>query len=139
MNELLKDSIFENRIIYHVKGKQKGPTLVFFAGIHGNEQAGVNALKSALPQIDKQTVYGEIYGIYGNINALEQNKRYIDDDLNRIWTTKHINQLSFKKNYSNEEREQIAIYKFISGILKKTKNLFILLIFIQLQAKHFLL
>ena len=56
MNELLKDSIFENRIIYHVKGKQKGPTLVFFAGIHGNEQAGVNALKRALPQIDKQTV-----------------------------------------------------------------------------------
>ncbi|MDA8874140.1 succinylglutamate desuccinylase/aspartoacylase family protein [Winogradskyella sp.] len=122
MNELLKDSIFENRIIYHIKGKQKGPTPVFFAGIHGNEQAGVNALKSALPQIDKQTVCGEIYGIYGNINALEQNKRYIDDDLNRIWTTKHINQLSFKKNYSSEEREQIAIYKFISGILKKNKE-----------------
>ena len=34
-----------NRVIFKIKGKQPGPTIVFFGGIHGNEPAGVIALK----------------------------------------------------------------------------------------------
>ena len=122
MSELTKKAIIEKRIIYHVKGKHQGPTLVFFAGIHGNEQAGVKALKSILPKIDKQNTYGEIYGIYGNINAIEQNKRYIESDLNRIWTTKHLDELKDKMYHINEEKEQKDIYKLISNILSTNEQ-----------------
>lgn len=118
---ILKENLtIEKRIIYHKKGKFRGPTLVFFAGIHGNEQAGVKALKNVLPQLNEHNIYGEVYGIYGNINAIQQNKRYIDNDLNRIWTISLLNQLKNKEKYTSEEKEQIAIYELISEILSNT-------------------
>ncbi|MBT8245883.1 succinylglutamate desuccinylase/aspartoacylase family protein [Winogradskyella sp.] len=114
----LKDSpTLEKRIIHHVRGQSKGPTLVFFGGIHGNEKAGVEALKNVLPQLKKDNICGQIFGVYGNIKAINQNKRYIDKDLNRIWTTQFLNDLEDKTIYSQEEQEQKALFKFISGLL----------------------
>ena len=39
------------RIIGHVSGKETGPTLVFFGGIHGNEPSGVDALEHVFAQL----------------------------------------------------------------------------------------
>ena len=66
------------RVFYHIKGKQPGATIVFFAGIHGNEFAGVNALNEVLPTLNSDEICGEIIGVYGNIKALKENKRFID-------------------------------------------------------------
>ena len=43
--ELIED-LDTIRIIGHIKGRQPGPTLVFFGGIHGNEPSGIFALYS---------------------------------------------------------------------------------------------
>ena len=99
ISTLDKDYAATNRIIYHVKGEYVGPTIVFFAGIHGNESAGVKALNNVLPQLKSQNVHGEIFGVYGNIMALKENKRYIDKDLNRIWTTNNIKKLKTTKRF----------------------------------------
>ncbi|TAI47111.1 succinylglutamate desuccinylase/aspartoacylase domain-containing protein [Flagellimonas allohymeniacidonis] len=76
-----------NRIFGHVIGEQKGPTLVFFAGIHGNEPAGIFALESVLKGLgtDRKSISGELYAIAGNLPALKKGVRFIDEDLNRIW------------------------------------------------------
>lgn len=114
-----------NRIIHHIKGKYDGPTLVFFAGIHGNEKAGVKALRNVLPTLNSDSVYGEIYGVYGNINALKTNKRYVDSDLNRIWTKELLNTLGTKSSLTNEEKEQKAIHSFIKQLLEnKTQPIY---------------
>ena len=39
------------RIIGHISGKETGPTLVFFGGIHGNEPSGVEALDHVFAQL----------------------------------------------------------------------------------------
>jgi succinylglutamate desuccinylase len=92
--------------------------VVFFGGIHGNEPAGVIALENTLKLLDSSEIKGEIYGIYGNLKALDANKRFIEKDLNRIWTTKRVQELSKKASLSAEEEEQAELYEIIKAILK---------------------
>ena len=112
----------KSRIICHIKGKESGPTIVFFAGIHGNEPAGVQALKNTVSGFKPDNVKGDIYGIYGNSEALKVNKRFIDSDLNRIWTSEKLGALSKKKYLNTEEIQQVELYNFLNTILKDNHN-----------------
>ncbi|MEO1031466.1 MAG: succinylglutamate desuccinylase/aspartoacylase family protein [Bacteroidota bacterium] len=109
-----------NRVFHHIRGKTPGATIVFFAGIHGNEFAGVNALNSVLSELNEDEVSGEIIGVYGNIKALKANKRFIVQDLNRVWTSKHLDNLKHQENPKNELLEQRDLFKFIDGLLAST-------------------
>jgi succinylglutamate desuccinylase len=122
LQEHIKTLEASNRIFHHIKGIQSGATVIFFAGIHGNEFAGVNALNAIMPQLNKKTIRGEVFGVYGNIKALKANKRFIDLDLNRLWTTKQLEQLETEKNPENELQEQIDLFQFIKGVLASTDN-----------------
>ena len=55
------------RFIGNVVGKLKGPTLIFFGGIHGNEPSGVTALEHIFEKLHTETrqIRGAIYGIRG--------------------------------------------------------------------------
>ena len=46
-----KSNIDPNRILGIVEGSEKAPTVIIFAGIHGNEKAGVKASKLVLHKI----------------------------------------------------------------------------------------
>lgn len=122
LQEHIKTLEASNRVFHHIKGKQPGATVVFFAGIHGNEFAGVNALNAIIPKLNKNVIRGEIFGVYGNIKALKANKRFIVSDLNRLWTSKQLERLETEKNPENELLEQIDLYKFIKGVLASTDN-----------------
>jgi succinylglutamate desuccinylase len=111
-----------NRIFHHIKGKYPGATIVFFAGIHGNETAGVNALNSVLKTLSEKEVSGEIYGIYGNIKALQENKRFLVSDLNRMWTLKQLNEIKDKEELNQEEQEQEELIYEIEQLLASTIN-----------------
>ncbi len=110
------------RIIGHVKGQQKGPTLVFFGGIHGNEPSGVTALEKVLEGLGKITkdLKGSVFGIRGNIPALAKERRFLENDLNRIWTHRGIEAIRSKKEAARtvEEEELIEIHTIISRILE---------------------
>lgn len=118
-SKALDSSILVDRLIGKIKGKCKGPTIVFFGGIHGNEMAGVFALKEVFEKINPNQVAGTIYGISGNLKALESKQRYIDQDLNRIWLEENLNQLENKTNLNSEELEQQALFKILKLILIK--------------------
>lgn len=93
------DKEFEvGRVIGEFHGKEEGPALVFFAGVHGNEPAGVIALIRVMERLErlKPTIKGSIYGITGNLNALAKGIRYESVDLNRIWTKDRIRKLKSK-------------------------------------------
>ena len=110
------------RIIGHIKGNAVGPTIVFFAGVHGNEPAGVKALEQVFHELknQKKTLFGECYGLVGNINALEANLRFIEEDLNRIWSFERMNRSTFSNtNQSLEELEMLDLYQLIIEILEK--------------------
>jgi predicted deacylase len=76
------------RVLGSVRGETSGPTLLCVGGIHGNEPAGVLALRSILAELerDPSRICGEFVGLAGNLRALGEGRRYIDRDLNRAWT-----------------------------------------------------
>lgn len=66
----------------------RGPTVVGIGGLHGNEPAGVRALRSVLNRLDLPgggLKRGRFVALAGNMAALRAGVRYIDHDLNRAW------------------------------------------------------
>ncbi|WP_431125876.1 succinylglutamate desuccinylase/aspartoacylase family protein [Flagellimonas flava] len=120
----LQETLEVDRIIGHLKGDEDGPTLVFFAGIHGNEPAGVFALKHVIRELKlRQTpIRGQLYAIAGNLQALEQKVRFVEKDLNRIWTTENLQQtLQTDNEISKDEQEMIELYKLLQAILEQNQ------------------
>ncbi len=67
-------------------GKPEGPTLLCLGGIHGNEPAGFLALRRFFQKIASRDGFvGRVIGLAGNRHALVRNRRFLDQDLNRIW------------------------------------------------------
>lgn len=117
-NKALDSSIKIDRILGKVEGVKPGPTVVFFGGIHGNETSGVFALKDALAGINSAFVKGIIYGISGNLEALKRHKRYIKDDLNRLWTKQQIESIKDKTTLNADESELLELLNVLNEILE---------------------
>ncbi len=108
------------RIIGHISGKEAGPTLVLFGGMHGNEPSGVEALERVFKKFKatNQDLNGAVFGIKGNLPALLEKKRFLEHDLNRIWTRSGIDEIERKSisERSVEENELSEIHQLISDI-----------------------
>lgn len=61
--------------------------MIVFGGIHGNEPAGVHALSRVFEVLatHRLNMNGQLIGLAGNRPALAENRRFLDEDLNRIW------------------------------------------------------
>ena len=116
-----------NRIIGKIQSATKGPTVVFFAGIHGNEPAGVLGLQRVIGQIENDAIelQGNFYAIAGNLNALKKNLRYEVEDLNRMWTEENITNIKDATINSNAERKELLeLYSIIKDIISNNKGPF---------------
>jgi predicted deacylase len=113
-----------NRLIGYMQGEVSGPSVLFFAGIHGNEPAGVIALQKIMAELQSinSEIKGNIYAILGNLNALNAGRRYLDEDLNRIWTNQRIEQLDKKPKLLDEENEMKDLLNLIQNILQDAKG-----------------
>ena len=125
--ESFNEKIFVQRILGSVEGVKQTPTVIAIGGIHGNERAGLNALLKVFQTIEEENIClnGNFYGIAGNINAISENIRFKNVDLNRIWTKKEILKLHLENDLEIESKEQHDIYIIIKDILKKEKGLFL--------------
>jgi predicted deacylase len=65
------------------KGSLPGKTLVVLSGIHGDEFCGVKAFDNILPTLEITS--GTVYFIYSNLEAIRQNKRFTEKNLNRCF------------------------------------------------------
>ncbi|HMP28893.1 MAG TPA: succinylglutamate desuccinylase/aspartoacylase family protein [Saprospiraceae bacterium] len=108
------------RLIADYKGQKEGPLLIVVGGLHGNEMAGIHAIKQLYKMLleenykDASFLYkGRFVGIVGNITALLQKKRLLDLDLNRIWLENH-NDIAFSSEYKEMIAMQKMIYAFVN-------------------------
>jgi len=118
--EHLTKYFHHKRILGEFYGTNNGPTVVIFAGIHGNEKAGVHASNKVIQKIKERHIKfkGNLHIILGNINALNKGVRFEKVDLNRIWQNEHIADLETRVgDLTAEEKEQSDILTIVKNIL----------------------
>ena len=107
-------TIQKEHIIGEFEGDEKGPLIICLAGMHGNEPAGVQALRIIFQLLEKEPVSnpdfyykGKIVGLLGNVKAFREGKRHSVKDLNRQWSPKNIKRLQSIdiENLHSEDRE----------------------------------
>ena len=88
------------RIIGSYSGKEKGPLLIVFGAMHGNEPAGVTALDLMFKMLEVEPITnpefnfcGRIVGLVGNVRARREGVRFINRDLNRQWTPENVTRI----------------------------------------------
>lgn len=97
MTDLL-DTIEKLKDVIKLEAPKEGPTSIILAAVHGNEKAGLKALKQILPDLDLDK--GEVFFGCGNPKAAEENKRYTEANLNRLFISR--DSLSEKQKNSYE-------------------------------------
>ena len=122
------ETIDVERYIGQIKGKEKGASIIFLAGIHGNEPSGVFALNEVLNELNESgiTVNGNIYALAGNLWALERGERYDKKDLNRLWTTARMKKMADNNLPKDDEdtKQQLEIYKELEKIVENDEGPF---------------
>lgn len=106
-----------NRLIGEYEGKEEGPLAIFFGGLHGNEPSGILALRKVFKQLHggEVEVKGKVIGIAGNISALKSDMRFIDHDLNRLFSKEKVESvLSGKAGGLSEEEDLYEILKVMN-------------------------
>ncbi|MDH3529575.1 MAG: succinylglutamate desuccinylase/aspartoacylase family protein [Acidobacteriota bacterium] len=114
-------------IIARFEGDLRGPTVLVFGSIHGNEHSGVKALKKVARELERANAAttGDVYLIAGNTRAINKNVRYIETDLNRHWTPENI-----ARNHPDaririrqgEDIEQAEILAIVSEALSRVRG-----------------
>jgi succinylglutamate desuccinylase len=118
------------RVVGHLVGQAPGPLIVTIGGLHGNEPAGVTASRRVLDKLRKYNprFRGEYLALAGNIPALKAGKRYIDEDLNRIWLPERLHHPAPGKNTAttiaatSEEAERVELLTEIQTALGRAPN-----------------
>jgi predicted deacylase len=109
------------RIIGDYSQRQAGPNLLILGGIHGNEPAGVYALERVFHRLEalEPPFRGRFVGLKGNVPALTQQRRFIDRDLNRLWSESEIARIQqlAPKDRNAEEKQLIELLEIIESVL----------------------
>ncbi|MBI1307881.1 MAG: hypothetical protein GC181_14855 [Bacteroidetes bacterium] len=125
----------ESRIIGITKGRSDGPVVLITAAVHGNEGSGVTALEHLFSSLNPERVHGEIHGLIGNMPAFKRSQRFIETDLNRLWTAANVAEIESGKrtaeNTTNEFREQVELFHYTEQLYKRYSSN---LIFIDLHS-----
>lgn len=119
------------RIIGRYGGGLEGPTVICIAGLHGNEPAGVLALDKVLGQLTRERppFRGELIGVAGNLKALRERVRFIEEDLNRMWQPGVIRELIYRGDDSRarayEQRERSELIRvFVECCSKRSSPVY---------------
>jgi succinylglutamate desuccinylase len=116
------------RIIGKYEGEQRGPLLVLFGGMHGNERAGVKAIDLMIKMLEVEPITnpdfiysGKVIGMVGNLEAFKKKQRFIDKDLNRCWTRDNVGR-AFDEKSSAACAEFLEIKAVIQLLLREIKT-----------------
>ncbi len=92
-----------------------GTLLFVVGGIHGNEPSGVRAIRAVLDELRQRAlpVRGRFVGLCGNAAALAQGRRFLEHDLNRLWTAARLEELEREPGTdgAGETREQRELFQ----------------------------
>lgn len=104
-----------DRVVGHAEGPAPGPRFLILAGMHGNEPAGVEALQRVFDMLERRdaVVRGTVLGLRANLPALREGVRYIDEDMNRIWFPRILEQVDTTPAGELESSERREIKKLL--------------------------
>ncbi|MFN0216629.1 MAG: succinylglutamate desuccinylase/aspartoacylase family protein [Saprospiraceae bacterium] len=117
------------RVVGSFEGEKPGPLIIVMAALHGNEHAGVSALEMVFYALEQERrdnpgfqFQGKLLGLIGNLQAFKTRQRYLDVDLNRVWTDDFISKIgaSNPKNLETESRELRSLFDCISAEYQST-------------------
>lgn len=110
------------RVVGRVTAPEPGPTLLIVGGLHGNEPAGLLGLERVLAELGEAGLArGEFVGLAGNLEALAAGRRFMDEDLNRIWLPQRLAALRSSEPVSVEERELRALDEELRAALARAR------------------
>ncbi len=115
------------RLLGHLRGDRPGPTLVVVGGLHGNEPAGVRALRRVIRALEprKRELRGDFVGLVGNRAALARGRRFLERDLNRAWTAERVDRLRERgpdPAGGPEEREQHELLTALDRLVEEARG-----------------
>ncbi len=124
-----RERVRENEhVLSCLRGREKGPTVIFMGGIHGNEPSGVSALDLVMDELrpQRESLRGTVYALVGNPEALQLNRRFVEEDLNRLWTKDRMDALMAGNLVpsSLEEHQQLYLFRTIRMILENESGPF---------------
>ena len=94
-----------HRELGRIVGPEPGATLVVVAAIHGNEPAGLEAMRRVLAVLAPEHIRGEIVAFVGNHAAVKRGVRYLTSDLNRAWRHEQISDIRSRDGLEHELAE----------------------------------
>jgi len=94
--------------IIQIIGKKEGPTSIILAGVHGNEKCGVEALRKTLSNLKIER--GRVFFGYGNPRAIENNQRFTEANLNRMFKEDNLLSENDKKSYEYKRAQFLKNY-----------------------------
>ncbi len=115
----------ESRILGDCGDPAAGPTLVAIGGLHGNEPAGVLALRRIFARLADEgcAPAGRLLGLAGNREALRQGRRFLDEDLNRIWSDERLESVrSSREGRGSEDRELMELDEHLERALEEASG-----------------
>lgn len=122
-----KTALHPQRIIGSFKGKEEGPTIILFSGLHGNEPSGVEAIENVFGMLaaSQSSMKGHLLGVRANLEALEKGVRYIDEDMNRIWfpaIIEEIRETPLEMLESSERREIKQLLTILDKVIEQNEG-----------------
>ena len=114
-----KHSIIKNDYVLKYSSNKKGPIVIITGLVHGNEIVGLDVIYELYTKLQNKSIKllkGKIYFILCNIKALNENVRFIDENMNRIFFDKN------SASKSIEGKRVGEIKKIIKLIQKNNKG-----------------
>ena len=96
-------------------GQKLNPTVVISACVHGDERIGKEFLDWFYPKLQPEYLHGTLTGIFANPAAYKEDKRFIDEDMNRLFDLQRIQNLPTKENLNTEEKRVLAFLPALAG------------------------
>ncbi len=128
-HKALDTTIKVERILGRISQGNQGATALFLCGTHGNETSGVFGVKRVLEKIEEQhiPVNGELIAAFsGNLRALREGVRFIDNDLNRGWIPPRLKKLGFMSEEDgisgHEKKEQQELIELLRTVIGRAKG-----------------
>lgn len=123
MIEINNITTIVDREIGRIFKSYEQPTAILLGGIHGNEQSGIEAIQSVFHKIQQNNIplKGNLIGLRGNLKAVHENERYIDEDLNRMWTKSRLNDIRRGIDKSSEANEVRELREELDTIIRQSK------------------
>lgn len=116
------------RLIGEFEGSPNEVLIIGIGAMHGNEPAGVLALRELFGMLEKEVrlkphfqFKGKLIGVIGNLQAYERRSRFVKKDLNRQFTIQNIERVKSTPQYELlfEDLELLELIHFIETEIHK--------------------